>query len=418
MKEKPKIAILSIKNSYQHGGVLASLKIVYEFCERFFDPTVFALGFDKTISAHFRPPKFTSGTRKLGYYGMQCIEIGSRWAFWEPGHYAFTVDHWRQALKDYDYIFVVSATPIAGHPAMLLDKKFVLWASTSYHADRSERVKQLTGVSLLTNYLSEKKMEVIERLILEKASFILPLSAYSKKQFDVILGGRKKLMAVCGYPIDVSLTMVDKPYHKTILAVGRFNDPRKNIGMLMRTFGQLSAMLPGVRMVVVGQVPDMEILAPFARHEWFDNITFTGPINQQELHVMYENVSVMLITSYQEGFGIAGLEAMAYGIPVVATDCGGVRDFVIEGQTGFMVPIDDDKEMAMKAYTLLVNQYLFQEFSQASRALVKQQFSRERIHALFQYALTATYPELSEKFKQEIDGLGTYFDEQETARTN
>lgn len=396
--KKPKIAILSIKNSYQHGGVLATLKTVYDFCERYFEPTIFTLGFDKTISAHMRPPKFSSSMRLLDYLGMRCIEIGSRWAFWEPGHYAFTVQQWREALAGYDYIFVVSATPIAAHPALLIDKKFVLWASTSYQADRSERAKALTGFRRLSNYFAEKKMDDIEQLIVEKASFILPLSTYSKNLFDIILAGRKKPMAICGYPIEVPEKNEQLSYPKTVIAVGRFSDPRKNISMLMRVFGHLALMLPGVRMIVVGQAPAMEILAPFTRHEWFDQITFTGAIDAQTLNEMYAHASVMLITSYQEGFGIAGLEAMARGLPVVATDCGGVRDFVLDGQTGFLVPIDDDKDMAMKASTLLVNYHLYQEFSRAGRMLVAQQFSRERVHALFQHALTTTYPELATLF--------------------
>lgn len=413
MNAKPKIAILSIKNSYQHGGVLATLKIVYDFCEQYFEPTVFALGFDKTISAHLRPPKFTSEVRKLGYCGMDCVEIGSRWAFWEPGHYEFTVDHWQKALEDYDYFFVVSATPIAAHPVTLLNKKFVLWASTPYHADRTERVKNLTGIRKLGNFFSETKMEVIERSILEKASFILPLSTYSKKQFEAILAGRKKPMAVCGYPLPVPATLPQKTYQKTVVAVGRFSDPRKNITMLMRAFGNLSDMLPGVTMIIVGQVPSMEILAPFARHEWFDQVRFTGPINAQELSDVYANASVMLITSYQEGFGVAGLEAFAHGIPIVSTDCGGVRDFVLDGQTGFLVDINDDKEMAMKACTLLINYKLYTEFSAAGRALVQQQFSHQRIYSLFQHALTATYPELNEVFEQnQCDDVGVRLDQQ------
>ncbi len=43
----------------------------------------------------------------------------------------------------------------------------------------------------------------------------------------------------------------------------------------------------------------------------------------------------MLITSHQEGLGIIGLEAMSYGIPIVATDCGGTRDYVDNDLTGY-----------------------------------------------------------------------------------
>ena len=47
---KPKIAILTIKNSYKYGGVLTCVRKLYKFCEKHFDPTVFVLSFDKDIS--------------------------------------------------------------------------------------------------------------------------------------------------------------------------------------------------------------------------------------------------------------------------------------------------------------------------------------------------------------------------------
>ncbi len=403
MTQKPKIAILSIRNSYQYGGVLATLKVAYDFCEQYFDPTVFVLSFDKTISAHLRPPKFSSATRESTYCGMKCIEIGSRWAFWEPGHYAFSIKQWEQALAGYDYFFAVSATPIAAHPLALLNKKFILWASTTYHDDRTERVKKLRGVRKLSNTFGNKKMDTIEQSILQKTSFILPLSAYSQKQFEKIVPETKHPMIVCGYPIKASSHVSAKQQYKTILAVGRFSDPRKNIAMLMRVFGELSIMLPDVRLIIVGQIPAMVILAPFTRHAWFDNITFTGPINDQQLKAVYEQTSVMLITSYQEGFCIAGLEALAHGIPIISTDCGGVRDFVLEGQTGSIVAINNDKDMTTKTHQLLINNQLHTQYAQEARNLAETQFSQERIYSLFQHGLTVTYPELKNLFIQNYE---------------
>lgn len=400
MRQKPKIAIVSIKNSYQHGGVLATLKIVYNFCQQYFDPTVFTLGFDKSISAHIRPPKFTSQNRAMTYCDMPCVEVGARWAFWEPGHYAFTKKQWEAALADYDYVFVVSATPIAAHPLVLLNKKFLLWASTSYRADRTERVKQMTGIRKFINQRAEKKMEAIEQSVLQKASAILPLSSYSQKEFQSILGAHQRSMETCGYPMQLPEMVTGKPFHKTIIAVGRYSDPRKNIAMLMRTFGTLSHMLPGVRMMIVGQVPSMDVVGPFVHESWYGNIIFTGPTNQQELHELYRNASLMLITSYQEGFGIAGLEAMAHGIPIVSTDCGGVSDYVLDGMTGYLVPIDDDRAMAFKACTLLTDYNRQRAFADAGRALVRNYFSHDYVHGQFKKGLAKVYPELQKVFER------------------
>ena len=91
ISKKPKIAILTIRNSYKYGGIFTCLKQVYKFCEKYFDPTVFYLSFDKNISANLKSFKFASGIKNADFEGMKSIEIGSRWAFWEPGHYVYTL---------------------------------------------------------------------------------------------------------------------------------------------------------------------------------------------------------------------------------------------------------------------------------------------------------------------------------------
>jgi len=57
--KKPKIAILSLKNSYGYGGVLSSLKVAHDFCNKYFDPTVFFLGFEPAISTSLKTLKFS-----------------------------------------------------------------------------------------------------------------------------------------------------------------------------------------------------------------------------------------------------------------------------------------------------------------------------------------------------------------------
>ncbi|MBM3887267.1 glycosyltransferase family 4 protein, partial [Candidatus Dependentiae bacterium] len=198
VKHKPKIAILSIRNSYGFGGVFATLKVVHDFSQKYFEPTIFYLSYDAEISAHLRGFQWQSTNRNATFFGMNCVEIGSRWAFWEPGHYIFTMKQWREALKDFDYFFVVSATPIAGHPLVQLDKKFVIWISTSYDQDRTERVKQLKGIRWLINKCAQPAMRFIEKQILAKASHVLALSSYSRSEFLKTLQNRKKEMSICG----------------------------------------------------------------------------------------------------------------------------------------------------------------------------------------------------------------------------
>ncbi|MFH0898411.1 MAG: glycosyltransferase, partial [bacterium] len=281
--KKPKIAILSIRNQYNFGGVFATLKIVYDFCQQYFDPTVFYLSFDQEISASIKSFKFSSCNRSTLFSGMKAVEIGSRWAFWEPGHYSFTKMAWAAALKEFDYFFVVSATPLAGHPLALLDKKFVMWISTSYDQDRTERVKRLKGVRKFLDSLAHPCMKKIEKQILEKASFIWPLSQYSKKQFEDMLGKQKENSLVCGYPIDCEkIKPACVAQKKIIVSVGRFSDPRKNIAMLLKTFERIYQKEPEAQLYVIGQKPTDAQLKEFSGLASFGNIIFVGEVNPKD----------------------------------------------------------------------------------------------------------------------------------------
>ncbi len=168
IKKKPKIAILTIRNSYNYGGVLSSLKVAYQFCENYFEPKVFFLGFETEVATSVRAFKFTSATKPLSYFGMNCVEIGARWAFWEPGHYKFTLPAWRELLADYDYFFVVSGTCIAAHPLVLLNKKFTMWVGTTYNEDRAERVKQLGFARHLLNIVAQKECSPLKKRFLKR----------------------------------------------------------------------------------------------------------------------------------------------------------------------------------------------------------------------------------------------------------
>ncbi len=400
--KKPKIAILTVRNSYNYGGILSTLKVTYQFCQNYFEPKVFFLGFDHEIATSLRRLKFTSSVKPLSYFGMNCIEVGARWAFWEPGHYSFTYRHWKTLLKDYDYFFVVSGTCMAAHPLMLLHKKFTMWIGTPYNEDRAERVKELDGVRYVLNQLAHQKMNAIEKKILSRSSFTWAISTYAKSKFEYILGHTRDTMVLCGYPIDCSKVSVVKKggSEKIIIAVGRFSDPRKNIDMLFRVFDKLYQQMSDIKLYIVGKKPLDEKLTQFSSLPSFQNIIFTGQIAGDDLFSLYRRAHLMLITSYQEGLGIVGLEALLHGTPVVATDCGGTRDYVVNNISGFLVPINNDDEMVAHAYAVLSDDQLRERLAQGGRQLVEEIFAIGKIYALFKRGLVVAYPELQKWFEE------------------
>jgi glycosyltransferase involved in cell wall biosynthesis len=402
MNQKPKIAILSLRNSYNYGGVLSSLKVVYEFCETYFEPTVFFLGFDPEISTSLKTLKFASSVKPLTYFGMNCYEIGARWAFWEPGHYVHTLPHWRKLLQGYDYFFVVSGTCIAAHPLVQLNKKFTMWIGTPYNEDRTERVKQLTGFRRFLDTCARKPMNHIEKKILKKSSFTWTISSYAKDKFETIIQQKKNNLVLCGYPIDCENVPGINPHkEKIILAVGRYSDPRKNIDMLLRVFAKIHEKIPSIKLYIVGKKPCNEKLFSFFDLPYFKNVIFTGQVGSSDLTNLYRVASLLLITSYQEGLGIVGLESLLHGTPVIATNCGGTQDYVIDDQTGYLVQVNDDQAMIDLSLKVLLSTDLHHHLSINGRKLIEEKFSTKKIHALFKHGLTTTYPELASWFEEQ-----------------
>ena len=407
--KKPKIAILTIRNSYDYGGVLSSLRVVHNFCSTYFQPTVFFLGFTPDIATSLRSFKLTSSLKPISYFGMNCIEVGARWAFWEPGHYWFTLDTWEELFAEYDYFFVVSGTCIAAHPLMLLNKKFVMWVGTAYNDDRSERVKHLTGMRKIINTFAEIPMNNIEFNVLQSSKFTWAISNYAKQAFEGKLGGGQPNLTRCGYPVDTSFYQL--PAGKTlerediIIAIGRFSDPRKNIDMLLRSFDLIYQQSPHLKLYVIGMKPESEKLLPYVDLASYENIVFTGQVSGEDLHNLCRRARLMLITSFQEGLAIVGLEAMMYGVPVIATKCGGPLDYVIDDETGYLVDINDDASMAHYALQILNTPTLEARLSKNALKLIKKNFSQQKTYELFQQGLIATYPELVQLFRQYTEGL-------------
>ncbi|MBN2570455.1 MAG: glycosyltransferase family 4 protein [Deltaproteobacteria bacterium] len=97
--------------------------------------------------------------------------------------------------------------------------------------------------------------------------------------------------------------------------------------------------------------------------------------HRNEINHIMASIDVLVLASLQESFGRVLIEAMACGKPVVATRCGGPEEIVVDGETGFLVPIGDSKEMADAILKLLSNEDLCKEFGKQGRERCEQNFS-------------------------------------------
>ena len=165
---------------------------------------------------------------------------------------------------------------------------------------------------------------------------------------------------------------------RVILYVGRI-EPLKGIDILLRAipmleYGQDPASSTGqaLRVMVVGGNPgnDAELdrlKSLTAELGISDYVTFTGSVPQSTLPTYYSAADVFVLPSHSESFGLAPLEAMACGTPVVVSRVGGMKTFVNSGENGYLVPWRCPESFAQRLDVLLANPELREAMGKAAR---------------------------------------------------
>jgi len=159
--------------------------------------------------------------------------------------------------------------------------------------------------------------------------------------------------------------------NQVILYVGRI-EPLKGIEILLRA-ATLLERTSDTRVLIVGGSPgndaELDRLKAFAvQLDIADQVTFTGAVRQTELPRYYGAADIFVLPSHSESFGLAALEAMACGRPVIVSRVGGLKTFVDSGKSGYLVPWHCPEAFAQRLETLLANPALKDTMGEAARA--------------------------------------------------
>lgn len=143
-----------------------------------------------------------------------------------------------------------------------------------------------------------------------------------------------------------------------VLYVGRL-EPLKGVDILVRAVAELE-MAGNTRLLIVGGDLKADPLAGRLRGlacslGIADNVTFAGAVPQSELPTYYGAADVMVLPSHYESFGLVALEAMACGTPVVVSRVGGLKTFVRNGESGYLVPWRCPDPFAEQIEVMLAN---------------------------------------------------------------
>ncbi len=104
-------------------------------------------------------------------------------------------------------------------------------------------------------------------------------------------------------------------------------------------------------------------------------VKFLGRVPNKQVPNLLMTSDLFVRPSRFEGFGNSFIEAMAAGLPIIGTPVGGITDFLVDSQTGLMVPVDDPLKLAQAITRLAKDRKLALKLSQNGRKLVKEQYT-------------------------------------------
>jgi glycosyltransferase involved in cell wall biosynthesis len=167
-----------------------------------------------------------------------------------------------------------------------------------------------------------------------------------------------------------------------ILYTGRLA-PVKGTRPLLEAAAEVCKTVRDARFVLAGpwQMPDKPErwgLGQSAGAE-LRGTTWLGHVSWQKLADWYRAAALFVMPSYYETFGISCLEAMAFGLPIVATTAGGLPEVVEDGVTGLLVPPGDSHALAAAIVRLLGDADLRHRMGQAGRERVLREFTVDRV---------------------------------------
>jgi D-inositol-3-phosphate glycosyltransferase len=204
---------------------------------------------------------------------------------------------------------------------------------------------------------------------------------------------RRKISIVpCGVDVEQFTPAMEDDAVKVHRAARRCEHRLVSVGRLVRRKGFdtiIDAMpqLPGAELVIVGgqedsPEPERDRLRALARRRRVARrVRLIGQVPHREMPAMLRSADVVICAPWYEPFGIVPLEAMACGVPVVASAVGGLQDTVVDSVTGLLVPARDPVALAEAVTSLIDDPVRRREFGKAGRERAQLRYTWSRVAA-------------------------------------
>ena len=369
------------------GGVSTVARFLYRGLERqpVYDPQFVSLATQRDDSSSVRlvdPATWTSGIQIENGTdeGNPYRHVGAFLTEFEFQRYRPRPKLTR-ILNEHDLIQVV-----AGHPAWALvagntDSPVSLQVATLANVERAMKRQEGGGLigtwrSLMTRvatWLGDRALRQVDAVFVE--------NDWMYEYVQETAPSTEAVFAPPGVDVDTfvpsSTPFAERDY---ILSVGRFGDPRKNASLLFKAYARIREALgdEAPPLLLAGRTgPPRDAWEVAERCNVRQHVTFLEDVSYERLVELYQEAQLFLLSSDEEGLGLVILEAMACGLPVVSTDCGGPSTVIQEGETGRLVMKRDPDKLASAVVDLLRDLSLLRRYGDNARKRVVDQFSEK-----------------------------------------
>jgi glycosyltransferase involved in cell wall biosynthesis len=216
----------------------------------------------------------------------------------------------------------------------------------------------------------------IVRAVLARAALVLALSeAWRATLREISPRARLDVLmnAVPLPPLDDARPL--EKHQPTLLFLGEVGR-HKGVLELARAFAQVSDRLPRLKLVYAGTGSAMaELRELTTRLGLGDRVEFTGWLEAERKRAQYTGATIFVLPSYVEGMPMALLEAMSWGLPIIAAAVGGVPEVVAHEVNGLLVAPGDIPALAGAIERLMSDSRLRQQLGEAARVTIASRFS-------------------------------------------
>ncbi len=221
------------------------------------------------------------------------------------------------------------------------------------------------------------------RLTVWLADAVVAPSAATARELEADYGARGVQVIPNGIALPAAAPPSRAQDGETILFVGRLRT-RKAVAVLFEAFAEVAAARPRARLVVLGDGEQRAALeAQRARLGLESRVDLRGAVPREETARWLREADIFCLPSTYEGFPLAILEAMAQGLPVVATRVAGVPEAIEEGASGLVVDAEDGRALAAALVALLSDPDRRGRYGTRGRELLAERFSIADVSARY-----------------------------------